>query len=170
MSTVYMISDCHFGHRNILKYRKDFSSVEEHDNLILENILSTTTKRDTLWMLGDMFFDSEVLNNYGNILRKHVGYCHLILGNHDTDNAKRAFNVGYMWNLFDSVRALYPHKGAWLSHCPLHPSELRGKINIHGHVHTQTIPDERYVNVCCENTGYAPVKYQDILQGWRGNV
>ena len=31
MSQIFFIADLHIGHRNILKYRSEFSSVKEHD-------------------------------------------------------------------------------------------------------------------------------------------
>jgi calcineurin-like phosphoesterase family protein len=50
----------------------------------------------------------------------------------------------------------------WLSHAPVHPQELYRGMNIHGHVHSNTVPDARYYNVSCENTNYQPVNLQDI--------
>jgi len=167
MSKVWYISDCHFGHKNILKYRPEFSSIEEHDGTIMDNILSVVTKRDTLIMLGDMFFTAEELQDKGNILRKVPGWAHLVLGNHDTDNAKRADNVGNMWGMFDSVHGITTRNGFWLTHAPIHPVELRGKKNIHGHVHRGTLDDERYINVSCENVNYKPISLDDIRAGWR---
>jgi calcineurin-like phosphoesterase family protein len=167
MSTVYYISDCHFGHKNILKYRPEFSSIKEHDNTIMENILSTINKRSTLIMLGDMFFTNEEVYTKGNIIRKIAGYTHLVLGNHDSDNPIRAENVGQMWAIFNSVHGIIKRNGFWLSHAPIHPEELRGSKNIHGHVHAHTLDDERYINVCCENVRYKPVSLEDIRAGWR---
>ena len=182
MSKVYFISDCHFGHRGIGKYRTQFSSTEEHDEFVFENIMKTVNKRDTLWMLGDMFFDGEVLEKYGKHIAERAGYTHLILGNHDTDNTYRKKNVGRMFDLFDSVHGLHSKYGFWISHAPIHPAELRGKVNIHGHVHFATVqamtyyrdtgreetyPDPNYVNVCCENVNYKPIALQDIKAGWR---
>lgn len=111
MSCVYVVSDCHFGHKNILKYREGFASIEEHNALIMQNILSKVSKRDTLWMLGDMFFTKEDLYNYGGKLANAVRYTHLILGNHDTDNSSRASNVRDMTDLFTTVRGLYSKHG-----------------------------------------------------------
>lgn len=167
MSKVWFISDCHFGHRNILKYRPEFSSIEEHDGTIMENILSTVTKRDTLIMLGDMFFTLEDLQEKGELLRKAPKVSVLVLGNHDTDTNTRAENVGQMWAMFDSVHGIITRNGHWLSHAPIHPIELRGKNNIHGHVHSATVPDDRYINVCCENVNYKPISLDDIRAGWR---
>lgn len=170
MGKVYIISDCHFGHRNICKYRTQFSSIEEHNEFILDNILSTVTKRDVLYMLGDMFFTREAIYQYGQAISDKIRHTCVILGNHDTDNTERALNVGVMWGMFTSIHGLKSHRGCWLSHAPIHENELRGKINIHGHVHNQTIKDDRYFNACCENINYTPVLQEDILNGYRGEL
>ncbi len=61
--------------------------------------------------------------------------------------------------VFEEVHSMLKYKGMWLTHCPMHPDELRGKINIHAHVHEQTVmqgwgpwrkPDPRYVNTCVD--------------------
>lgn len=167
MSKVWFISDCHFGHRNICKYRTQFSSMEEHDEFVFEGIMSTINKRDTLWMLGDMFFDGEVLEKYGKPIAERCANTRIILGNHDTDNSYRMANVSKMCDIFGQIHSLHSKYGFWISHPPIHPIELRGKPNIHGHVHFATVPDDNYINVCCENVNYKPIDLQSIKAGWR---
>ena len=70
----------------------------------------------------------------------------LICGNHDTDHNPMKILCEY----FDEVYSLYKWHEFWLSHCPIHPDELRGKLNIHGHVHHATINDKRYFNTSLE--------------------
>lgn len=65
-------------------------------------------------------------------------------------------------NAYDAVYSLFKYKDFWLSHCPLHPNELRGKKNIHGHVHFQSIPDSRYFNTSLENINYTPINVEEI--------
>ena len=55
-------------------------------------------------------------------------------------------------DVYDEVHALLKYKEFWLSHAPLHPDELRGKRNIHGHVHTASVPDTKYLNVSVDST------------------
>ena len=54
------------------------------------------------------------------------------------------------------------YKEFWLSHAPIHPEELRDRINIHGHVHYKNIDDARYFNVSCENIGFKPISLENI--------
>lgn len=172
------ISDLHLGHKNICKFREGFGSVEEHDNFIKEQILSSVGKRSKIYILGDIAFTGEA----GDWVVELSSKCNLeiILGNHDT-------REGYM-NTIKYIQAgikihgLTTYKEAWLSHCPIHEQELRKKIlNIHGHTHNHNIgksiyhrehpddvlyykEDKRYFNVSCENINYKPIRYDEILE------
>lgn len=161
MSCVYITSDWHFGHKNICKFRTEFGTISEHEGLILENYCSTVSKRDVVWFLGDMCFDKESLQ----IIKALPGDKRLVLGNHDTDCNKRP-DIEQQILCYDKVMGIHKYKHAWLTHAPIHPQELRGSINIHGHVHFKenNIKHPKYFNACLENTEYKPIKYQDILQ------
>lgn len=160
MSTVYITSDWHLGHKNVIKFRKQFGTSDEHDGLILENYLSTVGKRDIVWFLGDMCFDLESIQ----LIQKLPGDKRIILGNHDIE---RGVPIEQYVLTFDQVWGLHQYKNSWLSHAPIHPDELRGKVNIHGHVHEYSIKDPMYFNACLENTEYKPMKYQDIIEEFR---
>lgn len=161
MAKVYMASDLHVGHESICKYRTQFSSQDEHDNIIIDNLLSPVSKRDTIYLLGDLFFqDSKHLIDK---ISKNVANLKWILGNHDTDRKVRRDNVKYAATKSNvNIFGLLNYKQFWLSHCPLHESELRGKFNIHGHLHHTTIDDSRYFNVCLEHINYKPILFDEI--------
>ena len=163
MSRCYAIGDLHLGHKNICKFRPQFKSVEFHDEYILNRILETCGKRDTLYLLGDCFF-TEYSLEYLREMRANIGSIHLILGNHDTDNKVRRSNVETIikQSLVDSVHGLLKYKNAWLSHAPIHDSELRGKFCIHGHTHEAVVDDHRYFGVSCEQISYKPINFQMI--------
>jgi calcineurin-like phosphoesterase family protein len=169
MARLFFISDIHLGHANIRAYRPEFSSVEEHDNTIFDNILTTVTKRDTLWMLGDSCFTEERFKMIETI-SESVGYFHYIPGNHDTDNAKRQemYKEMVKRGFFKKTGSMFKHKGFWLTHPPIHSMELRGCKNIHGHTHNVKMldasgkVDKNYINVCVEHTEYAPINFETI--------
>lgn len=151
MSKVYMISDFHFGHKNILKfagqYRANCQTIEEHDNWLVQTWNSVVNANDQVYVLGDVAFTREGLTN----LRQMKGQKVLIMGNHDE------FPIREYFDFFRTIRpSPYSYKGYWLSHCPIHPDELRGKKNIHGHVHQNPIKDRRYISVCVEALGGTP--------------
>lgn len=152
MSNVLFTSDFHISHKNILKFSPDFETVEQRMEVIERNYLSKVTKRDKVFFLGDMLFAVDHLEWFDNLPGNKV----LILGNHCTDNKTRP-TIQQLSEVFSSIHGLYKYKDLWLSHCPLHPMELRGKKNVHGHLHAATVDDPRYLSVCLEQTDYAPI-------------
>ena len=163
MSEVYFCSDLHLDHKAIKKFRPyvlnrgikvDFQTVAEHNFLLLDNINSTVTKRDVLYIVGDIAFSDESLE----LIRQIVCPVIAVLGNHDECEMLRYVDV------FSDVKAFVRYKKFWISHCPIHPDELRGKHNIHGHVHYSTINDPRYINVSVDNINYAPISLMTIKQ------
>lgn len=155
MATVWFIGDIHAGHKNICKFRTQFTSEEEHYEFVKENYHKVVNKRDTVYMLGDMCFSHEALKE----IKAWHGRKILICGNHDLE---RGITMQDLCNAYDAVYSLFKYKDFWLSHCPLHPNELRGKKNIHGHVHFQSIPDSRYFNASLENINYTPINVEEI--------
>ena len=154
MSKVYFTSDWHFGHKAILKYR-DFKSIEKHDQTFIDNFNKTVNKRDTVFFMGDIAFTKEGLEKL-----KELKYCHkkiLYLGNHDTLKTEEYLEY------FDEVHALRSYKNFWLSHCPIHPQEMRNRIgNIHGHLHASILEDKNYFDVSPEKHDYELIDFEDI--------
>ncbi len=142
MSNVWFCSDLHLGHKKIEKFRHPLiSSNEENTARILNDWKTLVTKRDVVFVLGDFCFDKEVFDSLD--LPGFQKY--LIRGNHD-----RFKTTDYL-KFFNEVEGLFKYKNMWLSHCPVHPDELRDRPNVHGHVHFQSLPDKRYFNCCPEN-------------------
>ena len=161
MSRVYFTSDWHLGHKNILKYRPQFKSIEEHDNTFITNFNETISKRDIVYFLGDIVFTDDALEQF-----KQLRYCRkiLYLGNHDYLHSTKYTGV------FDEVYGIRSFKSYWLSHCPIHPQEMRNrKGNIHGHLHNNYVQnpgyesrDTRYYNVSPEKNDFKLVNFEDI--------
>lgn len=166
----YFSSDFHLGH-NILvpKYRKQFNSQEEHDELILDKI-AKLKKREILYILGDFIFDSSKYDYYINQLKKTSCRIKLVLGNHDSLKL-------YKEDRFEIQLPLFSYKNNWISHCPIHPQEMRDRdCNIHGHLHGGVVDDYRYkdsfnpykthhyYNVCLDNNNFEFVPFDKIVE------
>lgn len=155
----------HFGHKNIKKFEPTLRSGEDHlENMeiIIDNWNRVVTKRDIVYVLGDVAFTNNGYDSLGRL----KGEKRMIRGNHDN-----YFTTEQWLKYFTTIEGLVRYKGYWLSHAPVHPNELRGRKSIHGHVHSSSIRlengeyDERYINVCCEPLGETPVPFDKIKSG-----
>lgn len=170
MSVVWVTSDWHLGHRNVAKWRETFTDpaipADEHDQTILARYREAVKPRDMVWFLGDIILHPDYLETVAQL----PGLKKLVLGNHDTDRLARGVTTKDLVKVFAEVHGLVSYKRAWLSHAPIHPQELRGKVNIHGHTHINPIKgDARYIPVCLEDTNFRPIKFQDIMRDIRNN-
>ena len=155
---VYFISDLHLGHKKILEFSGSYReglTVDDHDDWLIEQWNSVVRKRDVVYLLGDVAFSREGLAKL-SLLR---GDKKLIMGNHDKFRASEYEEQGLR-----VIGGVVKYKNFWLSHSPIHPAELRGLKNIHGHVHSNSIPDDRYINVCVERLSGIPLFLEDIRQ------
>lgn len=177
MSKHYFIADLHFGHSNIhLKFRKEFSSQEEHNETIHENIMTCGNKRDCIWLLGDIIFkESEFwrISAYA----KNFQQVYLILGNHDAKSLPRYA----LQHKNVCVMGVEQRWGLWFSHVPIPEYELYRGNSVHGHLHTKKIghweergymdmvedvfvEDNRYRCVSCEQVNYKPISLCQIKE------
>lgn len=167
MSGVFFLSDLHLGHKNVTKFENHFrakamgirpcsldEAIKVHDRLIIDRINETVDKRSKLYLLGDIGYNTDLLHE---IECKTVT---MVLGNHDTKGAE-FFISKFGWE----VLGAHAYKGFWISHFPIHPDELYGKRNIHGHVHCKSVKDDRYINISVEMNGGYPVSFEDIKSG-----
>ena len=158
MGNVFFISDTHFQHKNVLKYEaefRNFSSIEEHDEFLIENWNRTVNKKDKVFHLGDFAFKDLSIADRLNGLKT------LILGNHDK------FKPIEYSKYFHEIHGVLSYKGFVLSHCPVHESDscLRhGMKNIHGHLHSKDMDDPRYINVSAEAINLTPISFDEIVK------
>lgn len=164
MSNVFLISDTHFGHENILKFKKKdgsplrpFASLAEMDMAMVENWNRIVTPRDKVYHLGDVAFSQTGLL----LIRALNGHKRLVRGNHDTYRTTQYFNH----NMFEEIHGVRQIDGYWFTHTPMHQDsvdEKRVKANIHGHLHGNRIDHPKYFNACVENIDYSPISFDVI--------
>ena len=172
---ILFISDTHFGHRAICKYRTQFKTPQEHDEFIIEKWNKRVRKASSIiWVLGDMCIQNKYYD-FPTLISRLRGNIHLITGNH-------CYLPAYNHNKIKVMNGIFKKYDYWLSHAPIHPEELRSKKNIHGHVHYKSIKDykmiddgnsgfmmaeqldDRYINVCCEKINYTPISLEEIRE------
>lgn len=162
MSRIFLCSDPHFYHDKLIKHR-GFDSVDEYHSMYIENWNNVVSKRDVVYMLGDITMEVD----HYDILDKLNGIKHVILGNHDVKNRSHLESLMKHCNKILVCKKLeYEGIPVSLTHIPIHPIEFEFKLkyNIHGHLHDINIDDERYINICPEQIGYTPVLFDDIMK------
>jgi calcineurin-like phosphoesterase family protein len=170
MSNVYFCSDPHLGHDNIVKHRDAFHNTtpDYHDNMITNSIVAPLTKRDDLWILGDVCIDKKAMHHVERIAAS-CRCVKIILGNHDLERGNTPSLEDYLLIPNLEVYGMVKYKGIWLTHAPIHPEELRGNFNMHGHVHKQSLNDKRYLNVSMEAINYKPIDLATVNKYFRIN-
>ena len=155
--TIFVSSDLHFFHQNIIKFcpdtRGQWETVEEMNEGLIEYHNKTVKPNDTFYHLGDFSFgDSQKTKN---VLSRMNGHKRFIKGNHDYwDSDKSAVDMLLSYNTYGEVK--YQKQTFCLFHYPIWSWNKKryGSIHLHGHLH-QHVTDimGRIVNVCYDNNG-----------------
>ena len=165
---IWFTSDTHFCHnREFLWQPRGFSSIEEHDKIILERWNSLINNDDIVYHLGDVILnDTEKGIEY---LKQLKGHKHLIIGNHCTDNRIQLFKEDDVFESFQYATMIkYRKYSFYLSHYPtLCANYDDGKKiwNLHGHTHSKEKFSEfaQCYNVALDAHNNFPVEIEDII-------
>lgn len=167
---IWVYSDPHFSHANILKFetykgdrlRPHWDDINKMDADLIAMYNDLVDDKDRVYILGDVAFSQKTMAAAVSQLK---GRKVLIPGNHEPRKMR-----GYI-GLFDDVRGYVQRDGIVMSHVPLHPDCLeRWGLNIHGHLHNNEVmyrdggPDIRYYCACVERTGFKPKLLNEILE------
>lgn len=172
MARVFFTSDLHFGHKNLCQGLRGMTA-EESDKLIIDNWNKVVTKRDLVYVLGDITMENQ--NDIPKYISQLNGRIVLIGGNHDTKQCCDVYR-----KLGITVMGCLKYKGFICTHIPVHPYELEQegiqllRGNIHGHVHRSGIIDGEeytpktdygplYYNVNTELHNYTPIAFDDLV-------
>lgn len=164
----FVISDTHFGHKNILTFKdssgnltREFPNVEAMDEYMVANWNKVVRPEDRVYHLGDVVMNRRCLP----ILNRLNGRKVLIKGNHDI------FKLRDYTPYFEDIRSykVLPKNKLILSHIPIHIYDLnaRFQFNGHGHLHQNVIQDYRYINLCVEKINYTPMDLEDLFEKLR---
>lgn len=159
---IWVWSDLHFLHKNIIEYSSrpypDIDTMTEH---LIANFNEYVQPNDVSIWVGDVSFCNSATTN--RILYRCNGYKILIVGNHDFDRKvlkPMAFDeVHIVYNLtVDDVVLAFTHYPFY--ECP------KPWINIHGHMHIASTPidNDQLINVNCEFHEYKPISLDKIAE------
>ena len=161
---LWLISDTHFGHRNIVKYCQ---RPESHEAIMLSEWIRAVRESDTILHLGDVFLGPRGSAwRWSDICSRLPGQKFLILGNHDKAPREQYEQAGF------EIIEPFVSRGIAFTHRPVTKEfPLPGgcsdewHTNIHGHVHNNPYnlehdgtyrDDRRYINLSVEVTDFKP--------------
>lgn len=169
----YYTSDLHFGHEGMLTMcagsRGMFSSVEEMDQKMIENINARVGKDDILYINGD-FAISKNENYIKRCFHALNGRKVLVIGNHDIDDkgdlkpvlAALPWDQKPAWNVLTSDEgtpvylAHYAHRS--------YPKHFKGGWHFYGDAHGRLAPWQRTrdVGIDCDDVGFGPLTFREL--------
>lgn len=168
---IYLVSDTHFYHKNIIEYcHRPFRDIEAMNQALISNWNSVVSSEDKVYHLGDFTmahfvegqresYKQAYVRTCQELLAKLNGHKTLILGNHDA-KAKVSMECG--WGAVEKQVVL---EGFLLTHRPCEPTGYLA--NLHGHVHDK-LPFYRrdgegvYFNISVDTTEYSPISLDYI--------
>ncbi len=143
---IFIISDTHFNHKNIIKYcDRNFNSVEEMNEFIIDKWNSEVSHEDIVLHLGD--FAKGNKEEIRRLRKRLQGTIILIKGNHD-------YKIDKYCGFF-IIEGTLQIGHLLLSHYPLKKIP-RGFKNIHGHIHNKK--SYSGINVSVEEIDYTPIE------------
>jgi calcineurin-like phosphoesterase family protein len=185
MSTLWLVSDTHFGHESVCtKFKnpdgsplRDFPNAEEMNEELVKRWNDRVRPDDRVYHLGDVVMSHRHLPIMDRLNGRKV----LIQGNHDPIGGKKGAKFDFA-KYFEYVCGMKVLDDYILTHIPIHPDDIgRFGANIHGHLHgTQRMwkvrrqadytidpeaffdePDPRYLCVSIEQTNLAPIDFDE---------
>ena len=146
---IYITSDLHLGHRNIIKYcNRPFQDIHEMNKCIIDTINNTVNIDDSLYILGDFAFRGKDPIEYRNrIICKNI---HIITGNHDREKDFTKYLVSeensYGFSSVQPVKEIiHCNQKIFLSHYPHRswPASHKGSWMCYGHCHSKLDHEDR---------------------------
>lgn len=128
-------SDWHLQHRNILEYdKRDFESIDKHDEYIINNYNSTVRPEDSFYYLGDFCLGNMIKADH--YLSRMNGNKFFIKGNHDKRDMVKLYKkygeyLGQMSDIhIDDKQIILCHYAMRIWERSHH-----GSLHLYGHSH-----------------------------------
>jgi len=149
---IFIISDTHFHHENIIKYsNRPFKSVEEMDKEMIKRWNNKVGKEDIVLHLGDFALGSD--KEVKELKDSLNGTIFLLKGNHDHKMLRKAG--------FIIIKGTLEISNLIFSHNPLKKEDIpKGFINVHGHIHEKE--SLHGFNVSVEKMNYEPIGLDEL--------
>ena len=169
---IYLTSDHHFGHVNIIKYcDRPYKDIHTMNRTLTNKWNAIIAPQDTVYHLGDIAFGS-----FERYLPGLNGKIILIKGNHDRGKYYRNYNIEMHKHLdleYAGYKFKLNHRPVFEpgTHDPFNDSDKHLKIDelrnydwiICGHVHEKWITKQKNINLSVDVWNYSPVSIDDLI-------
>ena len=180
---VWVTSDIHYDHKNIcrgvtnwrtqdgqvpINSTRNFQTIEEMNDTLVNNINSKVAQDDTLIMLGDIVFGG--FENVGKFLDRLVcKNIHLVLGNHDHHIRNNRENIQERFgSVSDYLQVKIYGQNFVMCHYPFSSWNglNKGVIHLYGHIHSgykNKFGNGKKMDVGVDGNDYYPYSLSEIV-------
>ena len=154
----FYTSDWHLNEKRIFDFNpffRPFKSVEEQNQVIINNCNSIVGEGDTLYHIGDVAMDEEGVMMMDKIKCKRRI---LIIGNYDED--KLPILSQYFDELLTELNIAINSRSYYVNHYPVNSDPER--MNLVGHIHGLWKVQPNMINVSCDAWNYEPLDEKRI--------
>lgn len=161
---IYLTSDHHFGHTNIIRFcNRPFMNVHEMNKILTENWNQVIGKDDEVYYLGD--FSWGEATRYLGFLNGKITW---IRGNHDRNSNIRGVYAKYKINIVQRLELKYKGYTFLLHHKPFIDDDTNiDWTNIDwvlcGHVHEKWKIYQKNINVGVDVWDFKPVHIDKLI-------
>jgi calcineurin-like phosphoesterase family protein len=162
---IFFTSDTHFGHAKLLGIGagRPFSSIEAHDEAIIDRWNSVVNPGDRVYFLGDFSFAHSSKTN--EIISRLKGQLHFVRGNHDKETRIKQF-IPRFASFSDYKEIKLGEDKVVLFHFPIISwnGVARGSYHLHGHCHSNLPEDSnmRRMDVGVDGHDFTPWAWEEI--------
>lgn len=162
MSEIYVISDPHFYHDNVIKFaNRPFVNMDNMIESMVAQWNNIVSKRDVVICTGDWGWGTKSYH----LASELNGMIRLVMGNHDYGDLSQLIKH------FHSVHGSLKKGDILFSHIPVFLDNWHTwKYVVHGHYHSkaENVPDWRYFNANMDALGrYSPIHIEEIHAEFR---
>lgn len=165
---IWFTADLHFLHKKIVEICNRPTTIEDHDQWLIDRFNNVVAKNDTIYILGDVSMGNRVKTEL--LLSKLHGEKFLILGNHDNciANSTHFKQITQIKNFtFTSPSANNIH--IVLCHYPLASWERRihGSMHLFGHVHGRFENTRLSFDIGVDANDWYPLSLRQVLEKFK---
>ena len=159
---IWMISDEHYGHKNVIRFdNRPFSSVHEMNKALIDNHNSVVTNEDLVIHVGDFTLERKYDQVYSKYISRLNGKRHIFIkGSHD--HWMKKSNQRYYQRMEFSI----DKKHLVADHYPLviWPRSHYSSYTIHGHTHLWSPGKGKIYNVSVSLNDYYPISWTRLVE------